>query len=74
MVRKILVPKKNTVVVELPDDYIGKEIELLMFPINERNNATAQDMTMEDVSAFFNRFDVDMTGFKFNRDDANDYD
>jgi hypothetical protein len=72
MVRKILVPEKNTVVVELPDDYIGKEIELLMFPINDSQQTTAQDMTMEEVKTFFNRFNVDMTDFKFNRDEVNE--
>lgn len=37
MVRTVIVPKKNTIQVSLtiPDDYIGKEIEILAYSKNE---------------------------------------
>jgi len=36
MIREILKPQKTQLTIDIPESYIGKEIELIVFPISEK--------------------------------------
>ena len=68
MIRTILIPSQKTVSFDIPDSYVGKELEVIAF-------STAEGM-QEDQNikkhVSFNAISINTKGFKFNRDDANE--
>ncbi|MDB5139047.1 MAG: hypothetical protein JWR12_963 [Mucilaginibacter sp.] len=66
MVREIIVPDKNKVSVVLPDDYIGKTIEVIAFVLDE-------SVTKSEIfSPTFNALKIDTLNHPFNREEANE--
>jgi hypothetical protein len=77
MVRVILKPEKNSLTIKLPDSFIGKVIEVLAFKIEENdNNQTAilgEQNRIEAINKAMSEHRVDLSDFKFDRGEANDY-
>ena len=40
MIREILKPTKNQILINIPDDFVNKDLELLIFPISETKKAS----------------------------------
>lgn len=70
MIRQIIIPTQNSYTINLPNEMIGKEVEVIAFEINTTTKSYAKSINNEDV--FFDT-EVDLSKFKFNRDEANDY-
>jgi hypothetical protein len=69
--RQIIIPTSNVFNLQIPDNLIGKEVELL---VNEIINT--KDKKATTIEALYKELDgcrVDMSSFTFNRDEANDY-
>lgn len=69
--RQIIIPTSNVFNLQIPDNLIGKEVELL---VNEIINT--KDKKATTIAALYKELDgckVDMSNFTFNRDEANDY-
>jgi hypothetical protein len=68
VIRTVITAEKNTIILSVPDDYIGKQFEVIAFaidePVKQRKWATAKDV--------FNALKLDTRGFKFDRDEANE--
>ena len=47
MIREIVKPKDNTLIIKIPQEYIGKEIEYIIFPL--KNNKNIEKIT--DISS-----------------------
>ena len=76
MVRTILKPEKNSLTIKLPDNFVGKVIEVIAFEIDQVDNeiaAVEKKKRIEDIDKALNKHRVDLTNFKFNRDEANNY-
>lgn len=81
MFRTIITPKETTLTIELPDQMVGKTVEVIAFEI-EKNGETIvkpEDLveskpkrTFEEAVAFWDSMAVDMSNFKFNREEANE--
>jgi hypothetical protein len=81
MYRAIITPKETTLTIELPDQLVGKSVEVIAFEI-EKNEAgimkpedskpIKRKRTFEEAVAFWDSIAVDMTNFKFNREEANE--
>jgi hypothetical protein len=75
MITQIIVPTSNILQVQIPDNLIGKEVE---FSYEEKMSATKT--TENSIKSKFKASDVfkdcrvDLSNYKFNRDEANDYD
>jgi hypothetical protein len=71
---EILIPETNLLRLQIPDSFIGKEIEVV---IDEENaTITLRKITpqkFEKASDIFKDCRVSFKDFKFNRDEANDY-
>jgi len=67
MIRTVIISDKNTLILPLPDDYIGKQLEVIAFaidePVKQLKKAAAKDV--------FKALKFDTRGFKFDRDEAN---
>ncbi|HEY9122830.1 MAG TPA: hypothetical protein PK252_14735 [Bacteroidales bacterium] len=67
MIRTVITADKNTLILPLPDNYIGRQLEIIAFaidePVKQTKRASAKDV--------FKALKFDTRGFKFNRDEAN---
>ena len=68
MIRTILTVDKNNLTLLLPDDFLGKRIEVIAFVIDE---ARVKAVGVGQSRTFF-EISLDTKGFKFNREEANE--
>lgn len=72
MYTKTITPKTTSVTIELPEDYVGKEIKVTAYV--ERKEKPARVRSLEEIRERYSRFPrIDMSKFKFDRDEANDF-
>ena len=81
MIREIVVPTGNTLTLALPDSFVGKEIEVLAFELNPSEAPVRSELSEADmeerlayVRSIFDGARVDLSNYKFDRDEANNYD
>ena len=72
MVRKIVIPQERTYTLELPEEFIGKEVEVLAFEVGEKINFLPKK-SAEDLEKELTGLTVDDPDFTFDRDEANNY-
>ncbi|MDZ7897650.1 MAG: hypothetical protein U5N85_06435 [Arcicella sp.] len=72
LVREIIYPTENNYTLRLPDEMIGQEVEIIAFRVEEKPKKTVSDK-MERLSKSLESLKIDLSNFKFNRDEANDY-
>ena len=74
MYRKIFkVESEEDLLIELPKEYLNKEIEIIAFQVMEEDmSATNEKADFEEAMKFFDSIHADMSNFKFNRDEANE--
>lgn len=68
MIRTIIKAKKNYLTIQLPDEYIGKQLEVIAFTLEDET----ENPVDEKRHITFNAVSLDTRGFKFNRDEANE--
>jgi hypothetical protein len=68
MVRMIVRPDKTSISIDIPEKYIGKEIEVIAFEKHEG----AKKKAPKKKTVTFNAVSVDTRGYKFNRNEANE--
>ena len=68
MIRTVVTSDKNSVVLPLPDNYVGKQIEIIAFALDEPVKQT-QRISAKKV---FTSLKFNTSGYKFNRDEANE--
>jgi hypothetical protein len=66
-IREIVVPENNKIELTIPDNFIGKKIEVLAFELEEKPK-----IARGRKKKSFNAIKLDLTGFKFNREEANE--
>jgi len=80
MIRTIVKPSKNSLTLQLPDDLVGKTVEVIAFEIDQDislkpgNKSFDKKKRMAEIEKGLSNYRTDLSGFKFNRDEANDYD
>lgn len=67
MIRTIVIADKNILTLSVPDEYVGKQVEVIAFTVEEPMKQT-QKIPAKEV---FKSLKFDTRGFKFNRDEAN---
>lgn len=72
LIREIIYPTENNYILRLPDEMIGKEVEVIAFEIEKTPKKVVSDK-MERLSKSLDGLKIDLSNFKFNRDEANDY-
>ena len=69
MYRDIIIPTSTKQTIELPEDFIGRQVEVIAFPLEEDMQSSNSG---EDAFAFWKKHSIDMSEFKFNREEANE--
>jgi len=69
MFHQTIIPTANNHTVILPAMYYGKKV---MVTVSEIDNKTENSIKAKEARAFFNSIRIDMTDFKFNREEANE--
>jgi hypothetical protein len=69
MMHRIIIPSAGNHTIELPQKYFGKRVMVTVLALDEKVDKCVK---AEEARAFFNSIQVDMTDFKFNRDEAHE--
>jgi hypothetical protein len=77
VIRTIIKSDKNSLTLKLPDDLVGKVIEVIAFSI-EDTEADVKDTSTKEarvklLKSKLKNFTFNSGGYKFDRDEANDY-
>jgi hypothetical protein len=73
MLREIIKPKKASFTIQLPEEMVGKTVEVIAFEINGEKAAPNKAQRLLEIEELTKSSLVDLSGFKFDRDRANDY-
>ncbi len=76
MIRQIIKPTtKEQLLIKLPDEYLGKEVEVIAFDIGQKNNSNQnlKSETFQEIEDHFKKgVLINTNDFIFNRDEANE--
>lgn len=73
LVREIIVPTGNSYLLNLPDEMIGKQVEVIAFEIDSKPAEDVQNR-ISMLNASLSDLKADLSNWKFDRDEANNYD
>jgi len=76
MIRTILKPTKRDLLIQLPEHLIGKVIEVIAFEVDETPVAKKRQSkknSVEQLKSELAEFSFNSGGYKFDRNEANDY-
>jgi hypothetical protein len=74
MLREIIKPKKASFTMRLPEEMVGKTVEVIAFEINDEKAIPDKTQRLLKIEELTKSTLVDLSGFKFDRDQANNYD
>ena len=82
VVRKIVSADMLTPIIDLPWMSRSLQVEVAVSPVYDAERRTQQDQLAiqerrkrrEELDKILDKYPLDLSGFKFNRDEANDYD
>ena len=74
MLREIITPKKASFTMRLPEEMVGKTVEVIAFEINDAGAKRTKAQRLLEIEELTKSSLVDLSGFKFDRDSANNYD
>jgi hypothetical protein len=74
MYRQIITPDKAKFTITFPEEFIGKEVEVIAFTLKEavQNTDTTGIDKKEALEFLKNSTRIDLSNFKFNREEANE--
>lgn len=67
MVRTLITPEDRNILIRVPEDYIGKQVEVIAFTLEENSN-----VAQIKKQASFTALKLNTIGYKFNREEANE--
>lgn len=73
MLREIIKPKKASFTMRLPEEMVGKTVEVIAFEINEAGVVADKITRLQQIEDLTKSTLVNLNTFKFDRDRANDY-
>ena len=69
MLRQVMIPSKENSTISIPAEFYGTEVEVLVFP-SYRRQASQNNDTVNDI---FDKHLYSFENYRFDRDEANDY-
>lgn len=77
MLHQIVIPTNNTLTLRLPDEFVGKEVEVWAAPVAQPATLPLAEAELmrkaAAIRAVASQYPLDMSRFTFDRDEANDY-
>lgn len=68
MLRQVMIPSKENSSISIPAEFYGTKVEVLMFPFTE--NKAYKNNNVNDI---FDKYLYSFGNFKFDRNEANNY-
>ena len=69
MLRQVMIPSEENSTIRLPSEFYGIEVEILVFPFNGRK----ANQNIDSINDIFAKYLYSFGNFKFDRDEANNY-
>ena len=69
MLRQVMIPSKENSTISIPAEFYGTEVEVLVFPFYNKN----ANQNNDSINDIFAKHLYSFGKFKFNRDEANNY-
>jgi hypothetical protein len=69
MLRQVMVPSEGNSTISIPVEFFGTEVEILVFP----SDKTKVDQNNDSIDGIFDKHLFSLANYKFDRDEANDY-
>jgi hypothetical protein len=69
MLRQVMIPSKENSTISIPAEFYGKEVEVLVFP-SYYTKANQNSGSLKDL---FAKYLYSFENYKFDRNEANDY-
>jgi hypothetical protein len=69
MLRQVMVPSKENSTISIPAEYYGTEVEVLVYPFYSQ----PASQNFNDINDIFDKHLYSFGDFKFNRNEANNY-
>ena len=69
MLRQVLIPSKENSTISIPVEFYGMEVEVLVYPFNNKY----VNQNSDSINDIFDQHLFSFDNFKFNRDEANNY-
>ncbi|MGZ3754818.1 MAG: hypothetical protein ACXVAY_10220 [Mucilaginibacter sp.] len=77
MIRELIKPIENSYLLNLPNEMIGKTVEIIAFEIENEESSTNTIEAAQNIQTIREKYArypvISHDNFKFNRDEANDY-
>jgi len=73
MLREIITPANQSVTLLLPEEMVGKTVEVIAFEIDGLKNPTSKAQRLLQIEELTKDSLTDLSGFKFDRNEANNY-
>ncbi len=71
MYRQIITPKNTKLLLQLPAEFVGRLVEVIAFPVDERKK-TKDKYSWKNALKFFEANRISLKNYKFNREEANE--
>ncbi|MEO8210726.1 MAG: hypothetical protein ABI840_09190 [bacterium] len=75
-IRRKIKRNGNKITIELPEDFKAENIELIILPDDNENSEHEKIESVEEfrknLLEFYSKFNVDLSNYKFNRDELYD--
>lgn len=73
MIRQIIIPQQAQHIIQFPTEMIGKQVEVIAFELPGKEAQLADAASLEEFRKSFDSASFPTNGWKFSRDEANDY-
>jgi hypothetical protein len=74
MYRQIFIPNEQNSNIPIPREWYGRKIEVIAFPVMEDVTDESVANKRKKLDEVLNQHLINLKDFRFNRDEANDYD
>jgi len=70
MLRQVMIPSKENSTITIPVEFYGTEVEVLVFPFYDKKT----NQNNNNINDIFDKYLYSFDNFKFDRNEANNYD
>ena len=78
MLREIVTTTASSYTLQFPKEMLGKTVEIIAFELEDKHSESTskeeKELRIKAIEEITNGYLIDLGNFKFNRNDANNYD